>query len=767
MMQVKKKLYFIMVLLYTIVISCNNTKHLGNGQNLFVGSEEKIQSSVPISHGKRKSLESQMHSIVRPEPNSKFLGMRIRLAIFNLFKEPKKHKGIIYWLKYKVGEPPVIATDVALQKNRAIMQNHLENKGFFRDTVTMDTSVNHKKLKATYTALVGQQYAIQKVTYPDDSSVLAQQIQKLNAHSRKAILLKPGDAYDLEVIKNERTRTDDYLKEHGFYYFSPDDLIANVDSAVSDHKVNINMRIKSATPAYARAPYYINNIYVFADYGLHSDTSLEGSSKIDGYTIIDPHHKFNPKIFSRTLVFKPGDIYNRTDHNLSLNRLITLGIYKFVKVRFEPSMPDTTNKLDAYYYLTPTNKKSIRFEVSAVSKSNNANGTQLSVNWRNRNLLKDAELFSITGLGGFEKQISSGTPANTITAGLEADLYVPRIIAPVELNTNSGFVPQTKFQLAYQLYNQTSSYLLTSIIANYGYIWKNSTVDENEFTPVNINYVQPANITPTFQHAIDTNLNLRRSIEKQFIIGGTYNYNHNSLAENNNRTNNFYFNGNLDFSGNLPGLFTGARGNGSPKTIFGTPFSQYVRGETDFRYYRKLGSRYRSFNARLLGGVGIPYGNSSAMPFVKEFFAGGASDMRGFRSRTFGPGTYYAGNPKDSIVYDQPGDIKLLMSMEYRDKLFSIVRWALFADAGNVWTLNADSTRSGAQFNSHFLNQLGIDAGLGLRFDINFLVLRLDVAFPLRLPYLPQGSRANHIDFGSPGWRRNNLVWNLAIGYPF
>jgi outer membrane protein assembly factor BamA len=154
------------------------------------------------------------------------------------------------------------------------------------------------------------------------------------------------------------------------------------------------------------------------------------------------------------------------------------------------------------------------------------------------------------------------------------------------------------------------------------------------------------------------------------------------------------------------------------------------------------------------------------MPFIKAFFAGGVSDLRGFRARTLGPGSYYAGNPRESFVYDQPGDIKLLTMLEYRDKLFSIVRWAMFVDAGNVWTLREDTARPGSKFTSQFLNQVAVDAGLGLRFDISVLVLRLDIALPVRLPYLPPDGKTA-IDLGSAEWRRNNIVWNLAIGYPF
>ncbi len=155
-------------LMIILVTSCDNTKHLGANQALFIGSVEKIKSTEKISKGERKNLQAQMHELVRPKPNSTLLGVRFKLAVFNMVKEPKKKKGLKFWLKYKVGEPPVIASYSALEKNREVIQNHLDNKGYFRDSVQIDTSIKHKKLKVTYTALIDAQYKIDSSTYPHD-----------------------------------------------------------------------------------------------------------------------------------------------------------------------------------------------------------------------------------------------------------------------------------------------------------------------------------------------------------------------------------------------------------------------------------------------------------------------------------------------------------------------------------------------------------------------------------------------------------------------
>ncbi len=753
--------------LMLIFSACSNTKHLSENQNLYVGADIKIHSSEKLSKSKKNDLKDELSDLLRPKPNSKILGIRFKLWIYNLAGKPTGH-GLRYWLKNKVGEPPVIASMSALEKNSEVLQNRLENRGYFHDSVTLDTIVKKKKLKAIYTADIGAQYTIRNISFPSDSSVLSNEIQKATRWS----LLKPKNPYDLDVIKKERERIDSRLKQRGFFYFNPDYLIVNVDSTVGNHQVDMNVRVKIQTPKQAREVYKINDVIVFADYDINSDTSIIGNRKLSAgnYTIIDPKKLFQPKIFDRTLVFKPGDIYKRNDHNLSLNRLTSLGVFKFVKARFEPVDTMKGNYLNAFYYLTPTEKKSIRLEVSALTKSDNANGTQIALNWRNRNLLKGAELFTASIYGGFEKQISGTQNANINRTGVDLNLYIPRIISPFNFRTNSGFVPKTRINTGFEVYNQSAQYTLTSIRGSYGYQWKEDIRKEHQLNIININYVQPAHITPEYQKVIDTNIVLRRSIERQFIIGSNYNFNYNTQVVPNFRKNNFYFNGNLDLSGNLLGLITGANVNkGKEKSIFNTPFSQYTRLELELRHYLRLGT-FRSLNTRLLGGVGYAYGNSTTMPFVKEFFAGGTNDIRAFRARSLGPGSYYAGNPDTARFYvDQPGDIKLEMNLEYRAKLFSIVRWAVFADAGNVWTRHTDSSRAGAKFTSNFLNQVAVGVGAGLRFDISILVLRVDLAFPIRKPYMPEGSKwvLDKIDFTDKQWRKDNLILNLAIGYPF
>ena len=748
--------------------ACNESRHLAEGQTLYTANVVNIQSSVPLSHRRTKELKTDLAQLLRPNLNGKILGIRVKLWVYNIAGTPKKKKGFKHWLKYKVGEPPVLSSPKVIEKNREILQNHLENKGYFGDTVLSTTPVKDKHLTAVYTAQTGNRYTIRNVTYPPDSDDLSQRIDSL----QHGTLLKKDDGFDLDVIKNERARIDGLLKNKGYYFFSPDDLFIDVDSAVGNHQVDLHLKVKEATPLLARNIYRINTVVVYANYGILTDTSLRKAyTTPEGYRIVDSAHILRPVIFSRTLVVKPGDIYKRDDHNRSLSRLVSLGVFGFVKVRFDPVKSDDSNHLlNAFYYLTPAQKKSIQFEVTGLTRSDNTTGTEVSINWRHRNLLKGAELFTAKIYGGLEEQyiasnnLTSNQKVNIRRAGLDLSLLVPRIISPFNLNTSSAYVPKTKIEADYDIFDQSSEYTLTSSRVSFGYIFKNNQTTENTITVLGIDYVRPSNINPVYQDSLDKNITLARAIEKTFIIGPTYNFNYNSQAKPNKNTNNYYFNGNVDLSNNILGLVTGANINkGKQVDIFNVPFAQYVRFEADFRHYLRFNDN-SLLASRITSGAGFAYGNSSTMPFVKEFFAGGTNDIRAFRSRALGPGSYYAGNPSTTtLLPDQPGDFKLEGNVEYRGKLSPLVGWALFADAGNVWTLRQDTSRPGSRLTPGFLKDIAVGVGTGIRFDLSILVLRVDVAVPVRYPWLPDGHKWDFPEAADI----SNMVLNLAIGYPF
>lgn len=758
---------FIFLIISALIISgCSNTKYLAEGELLYVGANVKVKGDS-LSKSSKAYFEENLEGLVRPRPNTSILGLRPKLWFYNIAGEPKKDKGIKYWVKNKLGEPPVLFSQVDMEYNSKILQNYVENKGFFNAETKADSTSNGKKVSTEYIVQLGARYIIDSVRFPNDSIPLTKDIKATEANS----LLKSGNPYDLEVIKTERERIDAKLKEIGYFYFNPDFLLAQVDSTTGKHEVDIKMKVKDETPVLAQRTFTIGNIYVYPNYSISNDTLPEDSREATYYkdlTILDPEDNFKPQVFSRSLLFKKGELYNRTDHNKSLNRLVNLGTFKFVKNQFKPS-DSIDGALDAYYYLTPLAKKSIRLEVTGKTNSANYLGTDVTLSWRNRNALRGAELLTISGSAGYEVQYSAKNSGyNIYRFGAEASMVWPQLITPFKIKSNSAFIPRTKASLGFDFQARSQLYSLESFKSSFGYQWKENIRKEHEFNISEITYVRPFNVTDLYKDQISQNPSLGRVIERQLIFGPTYKFTYTNTLETA-KTNTFYYQGSADLSGNIAGLVMGANAkDGNQKELIGVPFSQYVKLENDFRHYLKLGPG-KELASRIVVGAGLPYGNSTQLPFIKQFFVGGTNSIRAFRARTVGPGSYNLEVDDNTFLPDQSGDLKLELNTELRADLFSIVEGAVFVDAGNIWLLNKDDQKPGAEISGDFLSELAVGTGVGLRFDLQFLILRTDLAFPIRLPYLEKGNRwvFDQIDFGNSQWRRDNLVFNLAIGYPF
>jgi len=751
---------------FALITSCNNTRYLPKNESLYVGA--KINVKAPeLKKGQRKAIKSELAALTRPKPNSSILGLRPKLWLWNIGGNPKKKFSIRRIIK-NMGEPPVLLSDVNLERNNKVLQNHMENNGYFNAEVAGEISNKKRRATAIYTVVPGALYRINDVTFRADSSDL----QKAILRTRRRTLLKKNAPFDLEVVKAERIRIDERLKNLGFYFHSPEDLIVDIDSTIGDHKINMYVASKPETPFQATKRYRINDVVIYPTYSINgsgNDTSRKYGVLYQGYYVIDSSKFYKPKLFMQAMQFSKGDIYNRREHNATLQRLINLGIFKFVKNRFEVA-GDTT--LNAYYYLTPLPKKSLRIELGGNTKSNNLTGSQVTLGFTNRNALRGGEILTVDVSAGSEVQVSGNFRGyNTFRLGAEANLAVPRFIVPfIYLNPRGGFVPRTNFQLGYEILKRQDLYTLNSFKGALGYTWKESLQKEHTFYPISVQYVQPVKVTQLYKDKSKEDRTLQKVIDTQFILGANYSYLMNQMIGPRIPRNGFYFNGLVDVSGNIAGIVNkGSVKGGDTARIFGAPYSQYLKLESDFRYYRQLGNE-SVWASRIDAGIGFPYGNSAEIPFIKQFFIGGNNSLRAFRSRSLGPGTYHPEiDTSVGFTPDQSGDIKLEVNTELRFKIIKPVYGAAFIDAGNIWLYNENIYKPGAKFSKKFLNELAVGTGLGVRVDITILVLRLDVAFPIRKPWLPEKKRwvIKDVDFGNSTWRKDNVIFNLAIGYPF
>jgi outer membrane protein insertion porin family len=758
---IKNAIYI--VLLVVFAVACSGTKNLPEGELLYTGATVKVEKDSLITKKQRRALQLKLKAVPRPIPNKKFLGMRPKLFFYNLAGDVKKEKGFRHWLKYTLGEAPVLFSQVDLEYNRSLLQNYSENSGYFNTRTSADSTRHGKRATAEYKVRAGKQYRIKSVTFPSDSSDIGKAIRRTYRRS----LLKVGEPYSLDMIKAERERIDVRLKERGFYYFNEDYVKVQVDSTVGKYEVDLILKVKDEAPTAAKTVYRINKIVIYPNFALNQD-SLYVAERYQDLTIIGNDGLFRNRIWDRTLYFKKDDVYSRKDHNLSLSRLVNLGTFKFVKNQFKPS--DTTgNYLDAYYYLTPLPKKSIRLEVLAKTNSANYSGSELKINWSNRNTFHGAELLALSAFGGIEVQLGGKNNGfNVYRVGGEASLTWPRFISPFKLKSSSGFVPRTNATVGYEFQERRKLYSLQTFKANFGYSWKENIRKEHQLNITEITFASPEKITDLYREQIQANASLKNVVEQQLIFGPTYNYTYTTEMRKN-RKNTFYYKGGIDLSGNLYGLITGANiKKGDTIKVFDIPFSQFVKVQSEFKHTYKF-NKNSLLKSRIIAGAAFAYGNSDKIPFVKQFFIGGTNSLRAFRSRSLGPGTYNAEGEDSDFIPDQSGDVKLEFNTEFRSNIYKFINGAVFMDAGNIWLLNDDPNKPGSKFSKDFMKEIAVGVGAGLRFDFSFLVLRTDLAFPIRKPWLPNGERwvLDEVNFGSGSWRKENLLFNLAIGYPF
>ncbi|RZL49528.1 MAG: hypothetical protein EOP00_06845 [Pedobacter sp.] len=772
MKQLTKPTIFLIACL--VLASCSTTRRLKPGQYLYTGADVIINPDSSKRIDDQKEVKTTLENKTRPRPNKSLLGIKWKLLIHNLAADTVKPKGLGNWLKNKIGEKPVLLSEVKIKYNNDVLKSYLISQGYLQAEVTGDTVIKGKKGKAVYTANTGDRYKINSVTFPKDTGILTNNI---NANKAKT-LLKVGNFYDLDTYKNERIRIDNDLKESGYFYFSPDYLILQVDSTIGKNLVDITLRVKNTSPDAALKPYTIKNINIYPNYNLRRDSLLRSLQPLqyNDFNIYDNRNTFKPKLFDRLVFFKKGENYNRKDHNQSLNRMVNIGAFRDVRAEFLPVDSFRNNQLNLNIFLTPLKKNSLSFSVTGTNKSSNFIGSEVKITQTTRNLFRGAEQLDVSASGGFETQYSGLSKGqNSLSLTLEGKLTFPQFIVPFyKPSVTTAFIPKTVASISYQLLNRGSQYSLNAFKTEFGYNWKENIKKEHTFNPISVNYVQASFPSDTTRDRLFIeNPILRTSLENQFIIGSNYNFTFSNQMEDY-RRNNIYFNGGIETSGNLWGLFV-KKDNLGRRQLFNTSLTQFVRLEADLRDYYKV-NRNVTWASRLNLGYGYAYGNGTTLPFVRQFFAGGSNDIRAFRARTLGPGTYKV--PDNQTFSDQGGDIKMMLNSELRFKLVSILYGAVFVDAGNIWLRKedtgtpgtTDTGRPGSGFKlSRALSELAVGTGAGLRVDAQIFVVRLDGAFPIRKPYLPNGQRwvLNDIDFGSKTWRKENFILNIGIGYPF
>ncbi len=763
-----------------LLYSCSESKYLPSGDKLYIGAHVVVQpDSGTMSMVQKRAMQDELLLLTRPKPNTRFLGfIRSKLWFYNI-ANTKKTKGLKHLIMTSLGEPPVLFSQVSPKNNEALLKNHLENSGYFHPEVYSKIhELKNRKVKMDYLVKVGRPYLIRKIIFPQKDT----SINILVTNTKDETLIKPGMQYNLETLKKERERINAVMKENGLFYFKADDLIFKVDSTAGDHQVDIYVLVKRIIPKKATRVYNLNNIYIYANHVLFNDsTKLKHDTAIvQGYYYIGDLETYRPEIIVNSIYLEKDSMYAFSDYDITLNRLMRLGTYKFVNVIFK-DIDSITNrkrgKLDTYIYLTPLPQKSLRAEIKVVSESDNYAGPLFNLSLKNRNVFRGAEslTFNVNTsiLARFTGLVNGQT---TATFGGDVTLDIPRFITPFFIfNPPTRFVPKTEIKIGYQKITEINYYNLNTFNFTAGYKWNQSETTEHILNPIVINYMKLGQTSRAFDSLENVFVSLKRSFATQFVIGSYYSYTYNTQVLPN-RKYDIYFKASADASGNLLGLVQSKIANHeataeSPNDILGVPYSQYILGTIELRHYFNFSIKNKETRlvSRIFAGAGLPYGNSSELPYIKEFFGGGNNSVRAFLPGFLGPGSYQL-PVKHSLFIDQTGDIKLEGNIEYRFPISGVFKGAVFTDAGNIWLVNNDTSRPGGQFHLNtFYKQIAVGSGVGLRVDASYFVLRFDIGIPLRKTYPTNGSYwiINKMEPGSSTWRANNLVLNIGIGYPF
>lgn len=756
-------LFNAIVLSLTIWVSgCTGLGKISEGEHLVREYQIDLNEKSDIDHYNKVKLA--LEEEINKPPNVKLLWMRPGVALHNTIREPKKKKGLRNWLKYKLGAPPVLLDHEFIVSLNATLVNRLYHQGYFNASSGYEIIKKKKTATVIYEIQAGKAYTVDTLIIPDRQDSLLQVIKSLGNET----LIKKDKAYNLETLKSERDRIDRALKDRGYYYFRPDFIKFLADTTVGNHRVQLKLAIKDDVPSQSKMIYFIDSIVVVEDNKLqnyHPDTVKSGD-----YYIVSEEHFMKPKYFLNSIFYQHGSTYSRTGHNNSLKQLVGLHSYRFVNILYTPSMI-SDDRLNVSYIMTPAKKMSVSAELNAVNKSNNFAGPGVKLSYTNKNFFRGGELFSVNFNGRFEKQVGNEVDDTAYEISMDANLSFPRIIPFGLRPRNKPYLPKSDITLGIGRFSRVSLYGFNTFVTSLNYYWKKNDFITHQLSPADISITNLTETTQAFEEFLQQNPSIRQSFEEQFIIGGVYSFTINKLPPEYPRR--YFLNIGLDESGNLIYLLSrlskSNREDDKPVSILGNKVSQFSRIRTDFRYYFKTGKE-SILATRLFAAAGIPYANSDVMPYVKQFYAGGTNSMRAFRARSLGPGSYVPPDSLQNVLVDQTGEIKLEANLEYRFPIAGFLKGALFSDIGNIWLVNEDSLRPGGKFDfSTFPEQIAVGMGLGLRIDLNLLVLRFDWAFPLRKPWLPQGDRwvFNEINLLDPKWRRDNLLWNISIGYPF
>ena len=750
-----------LVLIGLLLASCNTLK--------YVPDDEYLLDRVKIHTDDRSVSRRELKNYLKQNQNRRFWGVfNLNLGIYNL-SGPDTTRWINRTLR-KVGNPPVIYDESLTGRSADAMENYLFSQGYFNAGVTSQTQLEGRKARVTYSVSPQEPYSINSYNLTPSGDA---RLDSLLQQTLPETSVRTGQAFTSSGLNKERTRLTQVARNHGYYQIGRDNFYFDADSALNNHRVDVRLRVSEETSAKV---YEIGKVVFLLDVPSQAFLRDEERFRLADYdTVSVGEYAFvfrdrpfiRPRMLLHNCFVEPGNIYRAEDVERTYSRLNSMQNVKYVNIRFLSAAADSTARvLDAYIVLTPGADNLLSADVEGTNTAGDL-GIAGTVSYQHLNLLRGAETFGLSVRGAYEA-LSSSFNEDYIEYGGEMSLAFPDMRIPfVPRSRTKPLDASTRLSLSYDNLSRPE-FLRTTASAGWAYAWQNQQ-QRHTLEPFDLAYIYMPRVDSAFAATyLREGSYLRYSYEDQLVVSSSYTFSYSSVPQGllTAQRTHYTLRARAESGGNL--LYGIYKVAGTPDadgqyTIGNIPFSQYIKGEFEFARNLPLSSRSRLvWHAGL--GLAYPYGNSKILPFEKRFYSGGANSVRGWSVRTLGPGTYKT--PLSTIDFmNQSGDMKLDLNLEWRQKWAGILEGAFFVDAGNIWTLREYDNQPGGRFSfGSFYKEIACSVGMGLRFNFNFLLLRIDGGMKV---YDPSGTdaaskwRISHIS----SW--DDFALHLAIGYPF
>lgn len=791
------KVYSIYIIILTALIStltaCSTTSSLDNDEVLYTG----LMSTDYFNYERnthQSNVTEEIEAAIATAPNGALFGSSYYrtpfpygLWIWNAFSESKG--AVAKWFVNSFGKAPVLLSNVNPELRAQVAETVLQNNGYFNGKVTYETFLGKHKTtkkdtiarartaKIKYHVDFGDLYTLDSISYTNFT--LDSYKKVIGSES----LLHRGDPFSVATLDNERIRIYNILRNKGYYYFQPSFITYFADTVMVPGKVQLQAHLVDSLPQKTMKKWVIGSTTVQVKRDFREQMTDSVQRRFLNIRFNGARPPIRPRVILADTKLRPGMLFSQDSYSESLNNLTSKGVFSSVDITFAPriladstyaEVPDTiadkdgevragAGILDMTINAILDKPYDFVFEADAMGKTSGRLGPGINIGLTKRNTFRGGEILNINVGANYEFQVGGEQDmGNSYDFSLNATLTLPRLLLPKLLKKRRRWytTPSTLINLSGELIRRASFFNREILSGEYTYVFQPSECSVHKLSPLIVTFGRTTNISDAYINKIQNSATALVALKDELTPKIRYTYIYSSPK---NTLNPIYWQFTASEAGNITGvcssLFTGKKFNEKGKTILSTPFSQFVKFETEFRKTWSISDK-SSFVMHLYAGILSAYGNNTTAPFSEQFYIGGANDLRGFSMRSIGPGEVHFTETNMAYLL-HTGDSKLVLNMEYRPHLFGSLYGALFVDMGNVWCLrhSVRDEYKEAGYGDPAKKDIGIDAGIGLRYDLDFFVLRLDWGFAIHNPY-------NSGFFNCTKFHKSQVL-NFAIGYPF